>query len=110
VLADTFHPNFLRYASNETVNFWQNPDTPDSIDVTPVYLNAEGELEVGSETNVRKIFGLIMDEEAASYTIVNEWMSTTPLNSAGGYWNTYFHYTDRYINDFMEKSVVLLLD
>lgn len=110
VLADTFHPNFLRYASNETVNFWQNPDTPDGVDITPVYLNTEGELEVGSETNVRKIFGLIMDEEAASYTIVNEWMSTTPLNSAGGYWNTYFHYTDRYINDFMEKSVVLLLD
>lgn len=110
VLADTFHPNFLRYARNEIVNFWQNPDTPDSVDVTPVYLNESGSLEVGSEVNVRKIFGLIMDEEAASYTVVNEWMSTTPLNSAGGYWNTYFHYTDRYINDFMEKSVVLLLD
>lgn len=110
VMADTFHDTFLRLAYNESVNFWQSAETTDEIDVTPVYLQTTGALNVGAETKVQKVFGVIMDEESAGYTVVNQWSSTTPLNSDGGYWNTFFHFTDRYLNDFTEKCVVLLMD
>lgn len=110
VLADTYHENYLKLADNEAVNFWQNFEDPLKISVTPVYPKADGTLETGKAAEVDKIFGLIYDDEAMGYTVVNTWSATTPLNVDGGYWNTAFHFTDRYWNDFLEKGVVLLLD
>lgn len=110
VLSDVYHPSFLNRAYNEEVNFWQSPDNPDELDVNPVYIDNTGNIVEGNSAQVGKIFGVILDAEACGYTVVNEWNSTTPLNSDGGYWNTFFHFTDRYINDFTEKGVVLLLD
>lgn len=111
VLADTYHDNYLRMAVNETVNFWQSIATPDTINVTPTYLTADGSLTTPSEAvNQANIFGLIMDREAAGYTTVNQWSGTSPFNQRGGYQNVWFHFTDRYWNDFTENAVLFLLD
>ena len=111
VLADVYHDNFLRMADNETVNFWQSIDKPDEINVQPVYLQADGTLK-SDDTPVNKkgIFGVMFDEEAAGYTVVNQWSAPTPFNSKGGYSNIFWHFTDRYWNDFTENGIVLLLD
>ena len=111
VLADVYHDNFLRMADNETVNFWQSIDKPDEINVQPVYLQADGTLK-SDETpvNQKGIFGVMFDEEAAGYTVVNQWSAPTPFNSKGGYSNIFWHFTDRYWNDFTENGIVLLLD
>lgn len=112
VLADVFNPKELQGLDGEIVTYWQTiaEGKRDSIDVTPSVMTAAG--AVSKAANVKKsgIFGVIFDHEAAGTTHVNEWSSTTPFNSRGGYWNTFFHATDRYINDFTENSVVLLLD
>ena len=111
VLADVHHDNFLRMADNETVNFWQSIDKPDEINVQPVYLQADGTLKTdGSPVNQKGIFGVMFDEEAAGYTVVNQWSAPTPFNVKGGYSNIFWHFTDRYWNDFTENGVVLLLD
>lgn len=110
VLADTYHDNYLKLASNESVNYWQNIEDPLKISVTPTYLATDGSYTTGEATEVDDIFGLIYDDEAIGMTTVNVWSATTPLNIDGGYWNTAFHFCDRFINDFMEKGVVLLLD
>lgn len=111
VLADVYHDNFLRMADNETVNFWQSIDKPDEINVQPVYLQADGTLKSGdSPVNQKGIFGVMFDEEAAGYTVVNQWSAPTPFNSKGGYSNIFWHFTDRYWNDFTENGIVLLLD
>lgn len=111
VLADVYHDNFLRMADNETVNFWQSIDKPDEINVQPVYLQADGTLKTdGSPVNKKGIFGVMFDEEAAGYTVVNQWSAPTPFNVKGGYSNIFWHFTDRYWNDFTENGVVLLLD
>lgn len=111
VLADVYHDNFLRMADNETVNFWQSIDKPDEINVQPVYLQADGTLKFDdSPVNQKGIFGVMFDEEAAGYTVVNQWSAPTPFNSKGGYSNIFWHFTDRYWNDFTENGIVLLLD
>ena len=111
VLADVYHDNFLRMADNETVNFWQSIDKPDEINVQPVYLQADGTLKSDdSPVNQKGIFGVMFDEEAAGYTVVNQWSAPTPFNSKGGYSNIFWHFTDRYWNDFTENGIVLLLN
>ena len=52
---------------------------------------------------------MIMDEEAAGYTIVN-YRTHTIYNPKGEYTNIFWKFTDRYWNDFTENAVVLLLD
>ncbi len=72
-------------------------------------MQADGTL-TSADVSVSNIYGLIMDEEAAGYTVVNRWTANTPFNAAGGYTNMYWHFTDRYWNDFTENAVLLLLD
>ena len=63
-----------------------------------------------SNVVVENLLGVIFDEEALGMTVVNQWSATTPLNAAGGYWNMFYHFTERYYNDFTEKGIVLMLD
>lgn len=111
VLPNTFNEGMLRFADHETINYWQNINSPSSINITPVYTGADGTATVAdaaiSQSNV---FGVIFDEEAAGYAVTNYWSSTTPFNSHGGYWNIFDHANIRPFNDFTEKAVLLLLD
>lgn len=109
VLANTYNDNFLKLADNELVNFWQSAESRNNIDVNAVYLTESGTLTT-EKVNQSNIFGIIMDEEAAGYTVINKWNAPTPFNAAGGYSNMYWHFTDRYWNDFTENTVVFLMD
>lgn len=111
VLADVFHDNYLKNADVETVNFWQNIDTPDSIIVTPTYLNANGSLTTAAQAvTVSDIFAVMFDEEALGYTVMNEFSGPSPFNVAGKYSNIYWSWTSRYYNDFSEKGLIFILD
>ena len=110
-LANTYNYNFLKMAYNETVNYWQSIQNPSKINVKPSYLQADGTIttpEAALEQD--DIFGVIFDEEALGYTVMNQWSATTPFNAKGGYSNVFFHFTDRFWNDFTENGLVLLLD
>lgn len=111
VKADTYHNNFLEMADVEAVTFFQNIETRQTVKGTPTYLNTDGTLITSdSAVTVNNILGVIFDEDALGMTVVNQWSAVTPLNAAGGYWNQYYHFTERYYNDFSEKGIVLLLD
>ena len=110
VKANSFHDNYLKYTDYEGVNFWQSIETPDSINVTPVYTSSTGIATTGEAVEQAGIFGVIFDEEALGYAQVNNWAAVTPFNAKGGYWNTYDHVNFRAIMDMSEKGVLLLLD
>lgn len=111
VLSSTFNEQFLKMVDHERVNFWQSIDTPMGINVVPTYMNVDGSLVTPSSALVQSnIFGVLFDEEALGYTVVNQWSSPTPFNARGGYSNLYWHFTDRYWNDFTENGIVLLLE
>lgn len=111
VLADTYHDNYLSMAKHEAVNFWQSIKTPDTINVKPTWMKADGTLQSAANAVVQgSVFGVIFDREAMGYTTVNQWSSPAPFNAAGGYTNVFFHFTDRHWNDFTENGIVLLMD
>lgn len=111
VLSDLFNDKYMKMTDLELVNFWQNIDKPADIDIKPIYMDKNGALKQ-PESAIKEphLFGVIFDEEALGYTTVNSWSAPTPFNARGGYHNIFWHYTDRYWNDFTENGVVLLLD
>lgn len=111
VLSDLFNDKYMKMTDLELVNFWQNIDEPADIDIKPIYMDETGTLKQ-PENAIKEphLFGVIFDEEALGYTTVNNWSAPTPFNARGGYHNIFWHYTDRYWNDFTENGVVLLLD
>lgn len=111
VLSDLFNDKYMKMTDLELVNFWQNIDKPADIDIKPIYMDETGTLKQ-PESAIKEphLFGVIFDEEALGYTTVNNWSAPTPFNARGGYHNIFWHYTDRYWNDFTENGVVLLLD
>lgn len=110
VLSNTFHDQYLKIATNEKVNFWQTLENPMGINVTPSVITPTGTVAKGEEQALSNIFAVLFDEEAMGLTTINQWSSTTPFNSAGGYWNIYYHFTDRYWNDMTENALVFVLE
>lgn len=118
VLADAYHDNYLKFADNETVNYWQAIGAPLSIKATPSYLKADGTIFMptlsGSSatpaTTTDKLFGVIFDEEAVGVTIIKDTLDATPFNARGHYTNLWWTSIYRWWNDFTENGVVLLLD
>lgn len=111
VLSSVFHDNYLRGVEFETVNYWQSIKTPMGIRVSPSYMKPDGTISVAEEEVAQSnVLGVLFDEDAMGINTIDTWTSTTPFNSDGGYSNTFYHFTDRYFNDFTENGVVFLLE
>lgn len=111
VMSPTYHDNYLSLGNFESINFWQSIETPDSIEITPVYTSTTGAVKKASaEVKKSGIFGVMHDRDALGYCYTNTWSATTPLNIDGGYWNTAEHATIKTLQDNTEKAIVLLLD
>ena len=109
VLSVTFNDDLLRLGEFESVSYWQSPNSPEEINVTPAYMDNSGAIVNATAQNVTNIFGVLFDDEAIMTQSVNSWSAPSPFNAAGGYTNTFWHQSNRYLNDFNEKGTVLLL-
>ena len=110
VLADTYHENYIRDASNEIVNFWQSIKTPDAVSALPSYLAADGTITTETtKVDVANVFAVLMDEEAAGISVCNYDVGSI-WNPRGRYANTFWNFQDRFWNDFTENAVVFTLD
>lgn len=111
VMTSIFNDSYLKMADHEKVGFWQNIDSPDGINVKASYIDATGSVVSDAEgTATSNIFGVLFDEEAVGITTYGEWSAPSPFNARGGYSNIFWHFNDRYYNDFTENGVVFLLD
>lgn len=109
-LANVWHEQYVQgFGGFESVNFFQNPDYPQSVNVTPSVIDASGEFYKADQIVVHDIFAMIFDRDAMGQTRINEWSQATPMNPAGGYSNIYWHYTNRWYNDFTENAVLFTL-
>lgn len=111
VLADTYHDTYLKYADVETVNFWQSIKTPDTVKVTPSYTHTDGTVKTPvSAVTQANVFGLIFDEDAMGYALLDRRTIPTPVNANGLYRNLWVHCKQKVFMDNTEKAAVLLLD
>ncbi len=113
VFSSVFNEQYLKMMDYEGVNFWQSIKTPMSINVNARYITSSGAIIDDSTAGglaTSNILGILMDEEAAGITTCGARTATTPYNARGEYTNVWFHFNDRYWNDFTENAVVFLLD
>lgn len=106
-----FNNMFMELGNYEAVNFWQAIETPGEINVKATRLNpTDGTLTQGEAAVVTdNIFGVLFDREAAGFSVFNQWSASSPFNAKGGYSNMFWHFTERYWNDFTENAVIFLL-
>lgn len=111
VYSGLFNPEYLDIGSFEGVNYWQSQSTPTSIKVKPNILDvatgASKDAEVAVELNY--VLGILFDEEACGVMPQFDYSSTTPFNSAGGYYNMYMHWRFNSYCDYTENAVLFVL-
>ena len=110
VLSDVYHDNYLKMATTEALNFWQSAQSPDQIDITPLYLDVDGSYKTGAAISQSNVFGMICDREAVGYTIINQRSTSAAYNGKGEYQNFWLKFTDRYWIDPTENAVIFLMD
>ena len=110
IYSSIFSPEFIKYVDFEKVNFWQNIKDRQKIMVTPSYQRKSDGHAVVAENSITvdNIFGVIFDEDACGFTTVNEWSAPSPFNSAGGYQNIYYHFTNRPVCNMMKNFCVFI--
>lgn len=96
----------------ERVTFWQNIEDPYTVDATPAYLDtATGNVvDALTDTKVENIIGVLFDEEALGMTTLSTWTAPSAFNPRGGYYNLFYHFTQKTWNDFTENFVLLVAD
>lgn len=111
VLADTYHDSYLKYADVENVNFWQSIKTPDTVKCKPTYTHTDGTAKTpGSAVTQANVFGVMFDEDAMGYALLDRRIVPTQVNASGLYRNLWVHCRQKVFMDNTEKAVVLLLD
>lgn len=98
-----FKDGYVKLKNYQTTSFWQNIKKPYSISVKKA--------SDSTDTNFSKmeVVAILYDRDALGLYKKDSWNSTTPFNSAGGYYNTYYHHKELYFNDLSENFVMFIL-
>lgn len=96
-----FRDNYVKLNNYHTTSFWQSIKEPSKINVK---ISSDGTL-----VNQSGILAVLYDRDALGLYKKDSWNSTTPFNSAGGYYNTYYHHKELYFNDLSENFVVFVI-
>lgn len=112
VFSEIFNPIYLELGRNfETVNFWQSQSNPTAIKATPNILNVNtGASQTASEAvSIPYVVGMIFDVEALGVMPQFDYASTTPFNSAGGYYNMFYHWRFNSYCDYTENAILFIM-
>lgn len=102
-----FNTSALRLENFEGVEYWQNPNAPGSIDVTPNTLDVStGQSANGNRIQEGLVLGMFFDRDALATSIKLEDVYTTGINARGKYYNTVYHWAYQYKFDQTENVVV----
>ena len=111
VYSGLFNPEYLDIGSFEGVNYWQSQSTPTAINVKPNILDVATGASKDADTavNIDYVLGILFDEEACGVMPQFDYSSTTPFNSAGGYYNMYMHWRFNSYCDYTENAVLFVM-
>ena len=107
VFPTLFESGYLRLENYEGVEYWQNPNVPMAVSVTPNQLNTTtGQSEDGTAVAIDNVVALLFDRDAMAISVKNENALTSPVNARGNYYNTFYHYGMNYKLDQTENMVL----
>lgn len=99
-----FRDNYVKLNNYHTTSFWQSIKKPSEINVKIASADSDA-----TAVNHSGILAVLYDRDALGLYKKDSWNSTTPFNSAGGYYNTYYHHKELYFNDLSENFVVFVI-
>lgn len=110
VYSSLFNPQYLDIGDFDGVNYWQSQDKPTEINITPNILNTTtGASADGEAQNIKYVLGLLFDTDALGVMPQFDYASTTPFNSAGGYYNMFMHWRFNSYCDYTENAILFVL-
>lgn len=112
VFSEIFHPLYLDLGRNiEMVNFWQNQKNPTAMTAKPNILNVNtGSSQTApADVTLDYVVGGIFDIEACGVMPQFDYASSTPFNSAGGYYNMFYHWRFNSYVDYTENAIVFIM-
>lgn len=111
VYSTLFNPQYLDIGTFEGVNYWQSATTPTEIKAKPNILDvATGASKINDlQIDLPYVLGILFDEEMMGVLPQFDYASTTPFNSAGGYYNMYMHWRFNSYVDYTENAVLFVL-
>lgn len=114
VLATTFNRENVKEQLppvTAAVDFFQSIDAPDSINIKPAYIGANGAVVASPEAQeVENIFALLCDRDAMGTNFYDQSVEVSPFEAAGQYYNYWYHDAHRYWCDVTENAVLFLMD
>ena len=107
-----FNEEYLDLDNFEGVNYWQNPNDPAGIDITPAIPDTSDPTEqtAGSEVKDIKVLGVLFDRDALCIGFQMERAAATPLEARKGYRNTWLTIAKNPKNDFTENGIIFYLE
>lgn len=108
-LSVTFNDNYLKMADNEGISYFQAIESPDSIEVTPAYVDSDLALAAASPVTMTGVVGVLFDRDACGYHIYRDTMGVQ-RNERAAYTNMFPNVEVQLMNDITEKGIVLMLD
>lgn len=100
VFPSLFNDSYLKLENYEGVEYWQNPNVPMAVSVTPNQLDVTtGQSVNGNAVALDNVVGLLFHRDALEMSVKAEDALTTPVNARGQYYNTYYHWNMSYKED-----------
>lgn len=107
VFPSLFNDSYLKLENYESVEYWQNPNAPMGVSVTPNQLNVStGQSADGTAVTLDNVVALLFDRDALETSIKLEDVLTSPINNKGQYYNTTYHWAKMHKYDPTENMVL----
>lgn len=105
-----FDTGYLRLSDYIGLEYWQNPNVPEGVSVTPNQLNTTtGQSENGNAVALDNVLAVLFDRDALVTSVHVEDVLTSPVNNKGSYYNVTYHYGKDYQYDPTENMVIYYL-
>lgn len=110
VFPSLFDSSYVKLENYESVEYWQNPNDPEAVSVTPNQLNTTtGASENGTAVVLEHVLAVLFDRDALATSVHVEDVLTSPVNNKGSYYNVTYHYAKDYMLDQTENMVIYYL-
>lgn len=111
-----FNPQYLDIEKQaEFVDWWQNPESPSEIDITPAITDFDstsptyGTQIKGDNVNIEYLLGVLYDVDAVMVDYQLESVRTSPVEARKAYSTSWFSFAFNSISDYTENFVVFYM-